>query len=376
MRAVGQVDGERSRARPILIVIEEVQGVDEGSDRFCLEAPRALAAQHAAVQHYIRTGVDGSGPLVRLVARSVALLAAARRPELRGRRPMAVLYVPAGRTVTVPTLLRARLLKVVLRSPVATVAFHEGIPGASRWLARLLPPDLLLLTTDAECWAARELGLRAELTWMGVDPERFRPAATGEKEALRRKHGIPRDDYVVLHVGHLFENRNLRALMPLASVPGLTMLVVASSLRRQPESDALKRALEDAGIIVVTGHQPSIEEFYRLADCYVFPTVLAGGAVATPLSVVEARASGLPAVCMRFRALGERVGAALGVELVGSGDELVARTLALRSAPAPPRAVPDLFSWHGVAGRLAGLMELMAAGRLPRRGSLQEDEHE
>ena len=376
MRAVGEVDGEGYGALPILIVIEEMQGADEGSDRFCLEAPRALAAQRAVVQHHTRGGVDGFGPVVRLVARFVAVWAAARRPELRECRPLAVLYVPAGRTVTVPTLLRARLLKIALGSPVATMAFHEGIKGPSRWLARLLPPDMLLLTTDAECRAARELGLRAELTWTGVDPERFRPAAPGEKESLRRKHSIPHDEYVVLHVGHLFENRNLRALMPLASVPGLTVLVVASSLRRQPESDALKRALEDAGIVVVTGYQPSIEEFYRLADCYVFPTVLAGGAVATPLSVVEARASGLPAVCMRFRALGERVGAALGVELVGSGDELVARTLALRSAPAPPRAVPDLFSWHGVASRLAGLMEQMAAGGPARRGSLQEDEHE
>jgi glycosyltransferase involved in cell wall biosynthesis len=371
VRPSGRPEERAGEREPILIVIEELQGLDEGSDRFCLEVPRALADQRPVVEHLTPASAGRSGPAVRLMARFAALWPAARRPELRRRRPLAIIYVPAGRTITVPTLLRARLLKALLGSPVATMAFHEGIAAASRWLARWLRPDLLLLTTDAECRAARELGFRAELVWMGVDPERFRPAGPGEKETLRRELAIPLGDYVVLHVGHLFENRNLRALIALASVPGVRVLVVASSLRHHPESDDLQRALESHGVVVLTGYRPRIEELYRLADCYVFPTVLASGAVATPLSVVEARASGLPVVSMRFRALGERVGSALGVELVDSDEELVARTLALRSAPPPSNAVPGQFSWEGVAGRLSDLMVQLAAGSLAAEPAAQ-----
>ena len=55
----------------------------------------------------------------------------------------------------------------------------------------------------------------------------MQPADGGEKEALRRKWGLPVGDRILLHIGHLREGRNLSALPPLAAVPGTTVLVVA-----------------------------------------------------------------------------------------------------------------------------------------------------
>jgi glycosyltransferase involved in cell wall biosynthesis len=352
--ADGSRQGGEASAAPIFVVIEEIVGKDEGSDIFCAEVPAALASFRPVVQDV--THQDGRGPAGRLVTRFRTVLDAPRR-FAGGPLPSAVLYVPASRTITAAGLLRARMLRRRLGAPVAMVAFHEGIPGQSRWLARMMPPDLLLLTTDEECASARALGLRAELVLMGVDPSRFRPPEPGEKEALRRKWGVRSNDRVILHVGHLFENRNLRALTRIAAAPGVTMLLVASTLRRPPESENLLHDLERSGVVVISGYQPNIEEFYRLADCYVFPTVLPEGAVATPLSVVEARATGLPVVSRRFRALAGRVGEALGVSLVDSDTELAERALALASAPPELGAVPDAFSWSGIARELADRLD-------------------
>jgi glycosyltransferase involved in cell wall biosynthesis len=257
--------------------------------------------------------------------------------------------------MTVPALIRAWLLKRLANAPVAMVILQPNCTTrASRLLARCLPPDLILLGTAEECRAARASGLRAALVWSGVDEQRFRPPLPGEKRDLRRQWGVPPDDYVVVHVGHLRGSRNLHALAPLASEPGVTPLVVASR-RHAPESEKLRRELTALGVRVLAGYVPQVEELYRLADCYVFPVL--AGAVATPLSVVEARASGLPVVTRRFRSLDEEIGLALGVEVVDSDEELVARTLEHRSKTSSSGVLPDDFTWSGVAQRVLSLLE-------------------
>src|SRR5262249_60740787 len=99
--------------------------------------------------------------------------------------------------------------------------------------------------------------------------------------------------------------RNLMALTPLAGEDGVTVVVVASG-RRSVESDGLRAELDQHGVVLLDGYQPCIEELYRLADCYVFPTTAPDNAVALPPSVLEALASGVPVVSVRFRGLEAR----------------------------------------------------------------------
>src|SRR5262249_57446928 len=122
----------------------------------------------------------------------------------------------------------------------------------------------------------------------GVDLVRFRPPAAGERAALRQKWGLNPEDWVVLHVGHLREGLNLRVMSSIASWPGVKAVLAASSWRG-PESELLKVELEAHGVVVIDG-VPNLEELYRLADCYVFPTVAPGSAEALPLSILEALA--------------------------------------------------------------------------------------
>ncbi len=341
---------------PLLLFIEELppDQLEEGSEIWAYHLAETLRSETPLLEHVTHPGGRFPAP----VARFLAVRAAARR-ELGRQRPRAALYFPAGRMVTTWALLRARYLRSLLGAPVAMAAFHEGLPrSAAKW-----PPDLLLLTTEAACQEARRIGLKAEFVWTGADTNRFHPPLSGEKETLRRSWGIDPDRFVVLHVGHLFENRNLRALAALASEPGVMVLVLASHYRREPESSQLRRALEASGVCILEGHRPNVEELYRLADCYVFPTVQHDGAIAMPLSVVEARASGLPVVARRFRALGEGAGKELGVEVVESDEELGRRVIALRDrrlAPGSERTLADAYSWKGVARRVLELIDRMA----------------
>lgn len=362
------------RAASILLVAEELDLVqDEGYTKFARVLEAELGRRRGVVTYVTRHHRWEANAGLRLLQSTLELARCALSPELREAAPDVVLY--ASRCpLTLPALLRARLLKLLCRAPVALVALQGSGQGVlSRRLARGLVPDLLLVPTLGEVRLARGRGLNAACVWSGVDVERFRPAEPGEKEALRLRYGLPDHHWIVLHVGHLRAGRNLTALLPLARQEGLSVVVVASG-RRSAESQALKAELEQEGVVVLDGYQPHIEELYRLADCYVFPTLAPDHAVATPLSVLEALASGVPVVSTRFGALEDLLGSAPGLSFVDDGAELVSSALSVAHQSPDARALARTFSWQAIAERLLGLLdELVWAGNdesLERAGPL------
>ena len=351
--------------RPILVVAEEVDDLpDEGYDRFSTELAAALVRRRQVLVHFTPQIGSHRSLVAKVVARLGRAWRAARQPDVRRLRPAVVLYMSVH-PATVPALLRAALLRRVAGAPVAMMIIQpNSFSALGRWLLKVVPPDLLLVGTDPECQEARRLGVNSGVIWSGVDTERFRPPEAGEKEELRRRYGLPVGDQIVMHVGHLRESRNLRALVPLAATPGVTVVVVASR-RTWPETEDLRRELEAQGVRVLDGYQPRIEELYRLADCYVFPCTEADHAIALPLSVVEAIGSGLPVVAMRFRALPERLSAMPGVELVDTSDELPGRVLAVLRSPGDTRPLAAALSWDSVAELVCEMLEGLETPRRP-----------
>jgi glycosyltransferase involved in cell wall biosynthesis len=141
----------------------------------------------------------------------------------------------------------------------------------------------------------------------------------------------------------------------LAAVPGMTAVVAASSSRGR-ESERLHRELWSRGVIVIDGYVPEVEELYRLADCYVFPTVSSDSAVAVPLSILEALASDLPVVSTAFGALTERFGRVPGLELVEHPALLPDRVLAVCGSGVRTRHLVEAYSWDSIAARLVDLV--------------------
>jgi glycosyltransferase involved in cell wall biosynthesis len=108
---------------------------------------------------------------------------------------------------------------------------------------------------------------------------------------------------------------------------------------------------------VLEGYQPRVEELYRLADCYVFPPVSTDHAIAMPLSVLEALASDLPVVSMRFGALAERFENSEALKLVDTPQELVQEALKPRAGPPDSRRLVQSYSWEAIGERLGRLLD-------------------
>src|SRR5262249_11001102 len=243
----GEQLGEAAASRladsppPMLVVAEELGGTsDEGYQTFVRPLEPRLTASRPTVLYASRGPRRDGSAAMRLVTRSWQLLRAARLSEVRAVSPAVVVYACRS-SLTLPALVRARLLKRLCGGPPLAFVALQTLEGRrpSRILVRLLAPDLLLLPTDRERDAARALGVAAATVDGGVDLERFRPPAAGERAALRQKWGLNPEDRVVLHVGHLREGRNLRGMSSIASWPGVKAVLAASSWRG-PESGPLE----------------------------------------------------------------------------------------------------------------------------------------
>jgi len=142
---------------------------------------------------------------------------------------------------------------------------------------------------------------------LSVDTSKFQPLQNIErKEALRKKYDIPVDKYIITHIGHINWGRNLNALIPLQN--GDNQVVVAGSSSTPidaPKEKELKKHLLDCGIKIIDRYIENIEELYQLSDLYVFPVIFEGGCIGIPLSILEARACGIPVLSTEFGGLKE-----------------------------------------------------------------------
>jgi len=346
--------------RIVFLVAEEVgDAPDEGYVKVVQELTRALGKKATVIRHLTperpRAAPDTPrSPRVRTGLRRMrALLNKRLRAALAETRPETVVYVSRS-SISLTALMRSRLLKWMGRQ--ARVVMIALQPRSQSWYSRLLSrmlwPDLVLVSTNAEVRGVEALGARAARMITGVDLERFRPPLAGEKDALREKWGIPTGNRVVLHVGHLTGGRNLEALLPLASRPGITVVVVASS-HLDRESKRLEQTLRYAGVMLIHGYLAHVDEIYRLADCYIFPTMSTDYAIAMPLSVLEAMASDLPVAAMRFGALPERFGDVDGVVLVDRSDDLIGAVMTLMAGRPSTRKAAEVYSWAAVADQVA-----------------------
>jgi glycosyltransferase involved in cell wall biosynthesis len=90
-------------------------------------------------------------------------------------------------------------------------------------------------------------------------------------------------------------------LIPLQKNNNQVVIVSSSSTPRDAIGPKeLKDKLKQAGITIVDRYIPDIEEIYQLSDCYVFPVKKESSAISLPLSILEARACGLPVLTTDF----------------------------------------------------------------------------
>lgn len=134
---------------------------------------------------------------------------------------------------------------------------------------------------------------RKEHFSVGLDVRKFKPVDPEQQKRLKKKYGFSEEKKLVLHVGHCSSGRGLESF---SHIENAEKLVVASGMF---ESNDVIRMLEANDVRIISGYQEHIEEYYQLADVYLFPTCSAEHVISIPLSVVEALACGVPVVGYR-----------------------------------------------------------------------------
>jgi O-antigen/teichoic acid export membrane protein len=153
----------------VLLFAEDVAPVSEqGYARFVVELGAFLSVRGAVVRRVARADrVPGFLPW-RALVQGRALLRTARSLKAKGSRGAAVTLYASRTPVTLPALLRARMLRLLSRpAPVAMIAMR-GCSVRPAWLLRRLAPDLLVLPGIAECDVARRQGVNAAVVWDGL----------------------------------------------------------------------------------------------------------------------------------------------------------------------------------------------------------------
>jgi glycosyltransferase involved in cell wall biosynthesis len=166
----------------------------------------------------------------------------------------------------------------------------------------------------------REIGFsgRIEIIPNGVDTERSRPALdAGERSRLREKLGFSEADRVVVTVGAVSPRKGtdlmIESMRYLAKrVPAAWLLIFGwRTDQTDPKLAGFRKKLEEllgdpelAARVRFGGVVDNLNEFLRASDAYLFASHREG----FPSAILEAMASGLPAVSTRFIGWGEELG--------------------------------------------------------------------
>ena len=179
------------------------------------------------------------------------------------------------------------------------------VPGAwMRYVARRFSAaqcgdvDALAVPSEAMLEVLTRYGVRtaAEVVPTGIDLRKFR---TGDGAAFRRRHGIPSDRPLLVHVGRLAFEKNCDFLLHMlarvrVAVPDV-LLVIAGEGPARRQLEALARRLDIADHVRFLGYlnrDGSLEDCYAAGDAFVF----ASRTETQGLVLLESLALGTPVV--------------------------------------------------------------------------------
>ena len=137
---------------------------------------------------------------------------------------------------------------------------------------------------------------KVALIYNAVDLERFFPGPEELRLECRRQFGLPKTAKVVLGAGRLQAQKNfpgfLQAAAALSRLLPESRFVIAGEGPDRASLENLARQLGIADRVTFLGFVSRMRELYLASDVLFFPSFFEG----TPMTVLEAMASGLPIV--------------------------------------------------------------------------------
>jgi len=221
--------------------------------------------------------------------------------------------------ITGPTLrsfIILTILKLVLLNNVKTIVSATRPFFRRKYfnLLKIFPIDLIF--TQAKKWEIvfKKAAIDTVFLPNPIDTNKFKNREflhTG----LRRKYNLPYNKKILLHIGHIKANRNLRVFVEKHDElvkRNFQVVIVSSSYFA--EDQKLMSELKASGVIILSDYFSNIEEIYSLADVYIFPVkglednyfpegYNEVGVVDMPLTILEALAVGVPILSTHIDAL-------------------------------------------------------------------------
>lgn len=127
----------------------------------------------------------------------------------------------------------------------------------------------------------------------GIDTKKYAPATPDRRQELRKAQGIEAGADVLLFCARVVENKGISTMIEAwpaihAAKPEARLFVVGGG-RHELIEQLKELSLRTDGSVVVTGEVDRPQDYYQLADVYLFPS----WHEALPTSLIEAMSSGL-----------------------------------------------------------------------------------
>jgi glycosyltransferase involved in cell wall biosynthesis len=241
-----------------------------------------------------------------IVHTNALFLSASVRKEIKAFNPEVIIYFPFA-SGTFASYLRHNVLNLFAnKAKSVLIALQpKDLKAWQKTIIKFIRPKYALTPSPKlkEFWD--EIGIPNKMFPLLTDLNIFKPLSNPvNKKILREKYGLPQDAYIISHMGHLNEGRNLKSLIPLQKAGYQVVVIGSSSTPKDSIGPAnLKDDLLASGIIILDGYIEHIEEVYQLSDLYIFPVIAKTGSIGMPLSIMEARACGIPVVTTDFGSL-------------------------------------------------------------------------
>lgn len=213
---------------------------------------------------------------------------------------------------TIRSLLLLKGLQVYLnRCKIVISATRPYFSRFSRWAIPFLKPDLILTQSEKFERFFNTKGCLVTFLPNGVNCDQFSPFNGQEKPSIRKNLGLPEDKKIILHVGHIKENRQLHIFQKIQELDAVQVVIVGGTAQKTDEK--IKTELESSGVMVFHRYFEDVSIMYKSADMYIFPIQDSGndlpnaynqvGAIDLPLSVLETMSCNLPVITTRFGVL-------------------------------------------------------------------------
>lgn len=256
-----------------------------------------------------------------------------------------------------PSLKSFILLKVVsfygFGAKTVMSAMHPSFSFLSKGIIKMFKPDLILAQSYETEKIFKNLGCETEFVPCGVDVKKFNPVSSETKKELRKKYGINKEKFVILHIGSIKEGRNVQ-LMENLQKGGNNNVLLVGAVSTGIDKNLIQR-LKKSGCLVWEKYFENIEEIYALSDCYIFPTLPENklNAIEMPLSVLEAMSCNLPVITTGFGALPRVFEEGDGLFFVKEGSDIfVALEKIKEGVTVKTREKVLQYSWENIGKKL------------------------